>query len=250
MRTNVALQRMRQGKPALGAAVELGAPLAAEFLADCGFDWILVDDQHGIWDDQTSMQAYRGAFLGNSVPIVRVQRNDFYVIGRALDRGAMGVIVPMVNSVDDARAAAYAMRYPPRGGRSMGPVGVGFMLSDYAKWADDELFLAVQIESKEAVEHAEEILAVEGIDGCWVGPADLALSMGVDLNTPEGKRAHEEAILSVIAACKKTGKIPGLAATPDNAQLWIERGMIFINCCSDMGFMLSGAPALLSKLGR
>lgn len=250
MRTNTALQRMRGGLPALGAAVELGSPLAAEFLANCGFDWILVDDQHGIWDDQTSMQAYRSAFLGNSVPIVRVQCNDFYVIGRALDRGALGVIVPMVNNADDARAAAYAMRYPPRGGRSMGLVGVGFMLSDYAKWADNELFLAVQIESREAVQHAEEILSVEGIDGCWVGPADLALSMGVDLNTAAGQRAHEEAILSVIAACNRTGKIPGLAATPENAQLWIDRGMRFVNCCSDMGFMLSGAPALLHKLGR
>ena len=250
MRTNLALARMRAGQPALGAAAELGAPLAAELLASRGFDWILVDDQHGVWDDQTSMQAYRGVFLGNSVPIVRVQCNDYSTIGRALDRGALGVIVPMVNSAQDARAAAYAMRYPPRGGRSMGLVGVGFMLSDYAQWANDQLFLAVQIETKEAVQHAEEILAVEGVDGCWVGPADLALSMGIDLNTPEGRAAHDDAILSVIAACKRTGKIPGLAATPQNAQRWIDRGMLFINCCTDIDFVLSGATELLRTLGR
>ncbi|NLG29310.1 MAG: 2-dehydro-3-deoxyglucarate aldolase, partial [Chloroflexi bacterium] len=96
----------------------------------------------------------------------------------------------------------------------------------------------------------EAILSVDGVDGCWVGPADLALSMGVDLNTPAGRRAHEEAIMHVIAVCKKTGKIPGLAATPENAQTWIERGMLFVNCCSEMGFVLAGAPALLRKLGR
>ena len=106
MQTNRALHRMRAGQPALGAALEFGAPLAAEFLAQCGYDFILVDNQHGIWDDQTSMQAYRGAYLGNSVPIVRVQCNDFYTIGRALDRGALGIIVPMVNTAEDARAAA------------------------------------------------------------------------------------------------------------------------------------------------
>jgi 4-hydroxy-2-oxoheptanedioate aldolase len=241
---------MRAGQPALGAAIVFGAPLAAEFLARCGYDFILVDNQHGVWDDQTSMQAYRGAYLGNSVPITRVQCNDFYTIGCALDRGALGIIVPMVNTAEDARAAAYAMRYPPRGGRSMGLVGVGFMLDDYVQLAETELFLAVQIETAQAVENAEAILSVDGVDGCWVGPADLALSMGVDLNTPAGRRAHEEAIMHVIAACKKTGKIPGLAATPDNAQMWIDRGMLFVNCCSEMGFVLTGAPALLHKLGR
>jgi 4-hydroxy-2-oxoheptanedioate aldolase len=250
MQQNTALQRMRAGKPATGAAVELGSPLAAEYLASAGFDFVMVDNQHGIWDDQTTMQAFRGIYLGGSVPYLRVQCNDYYVIGRALDRGALGVIVPMVNSVEEARAVAYATHYPPRGGRSLGPVGVGFMSAGYKDWIEGELFVAVQIESRAAAERAEEILSVDGIDGCWVGPSDLALSMGVDVRTPEGRRAHEEAILHVIDACHRTGKIPGLAATPENVQYWMDRGMLFLNCCMDMGFMQSGAAELLTRLGR
>jgi len=248
--TNDALVRMRTGKPALGAAPLLGAPVAAEYLASCGFDYVLVDNQHGIWDDLTTVQAVRGIFLCHSIPVVRVRSNDFGVIGRALDGGALGIIVPMVNTVEQARAAAYAMRYPPRGGRSLGPVGVGFMGADYKARANDEVFLAIQIESGEAVEHAEELLAVEGVDGCWVGPSDLALSMGLDLTTAEGRRVHEEAILSVIAACHKTNKFPGLAATPDNAEYWIKKGMLFINCCSDLGFLSTGGSELLARLRR
>src|SRR5207302_9342148 len=134
-------------------------------------------------------------------------QNDFYAIGRLLDRGALGIIVPMVNSVEEARAAARAVRYPPRGGRSWGPLLPGYDVPEYGNWINDEVFLAVQIESAQAVDCAEEIMAVDGVDGCWIGPADLARSMGVDQNTP----AHEAAIMRVLDACRKTGKIPGLS---------------------------------------
>ena len=245
---NEALKRMRAGKPALGVAALLGAPVLAEYLASYGFDFVLIDNQHGIWDDLTTVQAIRSVLLCHSIPVVRARYNDFSAIGRALEGGALGIIVPMVNTVEQAQAAAYAMRYPPQGGRSLGPVGVGFMGADYKARANDEVFLAIQIESREAVEHAEELLAVEGVDGCWVGPADLALSMGVDLNTAAGRRLHEEAILHVIDACHKTGKFPGLAATPENSEYWIKKGMLFMNCCSDLGFLSTSGPELVARL--
>lgn len=252
MKINTAKQKMQQGRPALGAAVGSGSPLAAEILSQAGFDWVLVDCQHSAWDDESAMYAFRSICLGPAIPMARVQQNDFYAIGRLLDRGALGIIVPMVNSVADAEAAARAMRYPPRGGRSWGPAMAQFYGLDYGDWVDDQVFLAVQIESKQAVEQAEAILGVEGVDGCWIGPADLARSLGVDINTPEGNAAHEAAILRVLEACRKTGKVPGIAgvARHGNPKYWIEKGFLFVTVGGDTGYIRAGALATLEELRR
>jgi len=249
MRLNRAKRRMLEDKPAIGAAASLGSPLAAEILSLAGFDFVLVDNQHGSWQDDSAMLAFRSICLGIAIPMARVQQNDFYAIGRLLDRGALGIVVPMVNSVEEAEAAAFAVRYPPRGGRSVGAFGAQFYGSGYRRWIDDEVFLAVQIESERAVKCAEEILAVDGVDGCWIGPADLANSMGVDLNTPQGKEAHEAAILRILETCRKTHKIPGIAAS-DDAQHWIEQGFLFVTAASDAGFVSKGARESLQELKR
>jgi 4-hydroxy-2-oxoheptanedioate aldolase len=249
MRVNTAKQRMLAGKPALGAAVALGAPLAAELFSFEGFDFVLVDNQHGVWDETSSAAAFHHTCLGPAIPMARVRQNDFAAIGQLLDRGALGIVVPLVNSAQDARAAAHAMRYPPRGGRSMGPLGARLHGPDYLQRANDEVFLAVQIESIRAVEHAEEIMAVDGVDGCWIGPADLAASMGVDPNTAEGARAREEAILRVLQACRKAGKIPGIAAGLDGRH-WIELGCLFVTVASDAAYITSNSPQTLRLHGR
>jgi len=248
MRTNEALQRMQGGQPALGASAGLGSPLAAEILSQTGFDFVLVDNQHGAWDDTGLMAAFRSVALGSAVPMTRVEQNDYYVIGRALDRGAMGIIVPMVNSAEEAAAAARAVRYPPRGGRSMGPFGTGFLGADYAAEINDQVFLAVQIEQQVAAESAEKILAVEGVDGCWVGPSDLGLSMGVDLTTAEGRQAHEAAILHVRDVCRRLRKIPGIAGTPATARHWLDEGFLFVTVVSDSSLVTAGAPEVLKSL--
>ncbi len=248
MRTNETKRRLSRGEIVIGIGVSSGAPLVPENLSRAGFDFILIDNQHGAWDDNSTMLAFRGISLGSATPMLRVQKNDFYTIGRALDRGALGVIVPMVNSAEEAREAARAVRYPPRGGRSIGPFGAAFLGDDYVEKIGDEVYLAVQIESKTAVDHAEEILAVEGIDGCWVGPGDLGLSMGVDLGTPEGRQAHEKAILQVVAACKKTGKIPGIAAIPQNARHWLDKGFRFITLGSELYLLQAKAQEVLAAL--
>ena len=155
MAINTAKQRMLEGKPAFGAEVNLGSALSAELLSPLGFDFILVDNQHGAWDDNSSMTAFRSIALGVAMPMARVRRNEFGAIGRLLDRGAIGIVVPMVNSVEDAKAAADAVRYPPIGGRSGGAFGTGFLGGDYMQWANDDIFLAVQIETVEAATVAE-----------------------------------------------------------------------------------------------
>ena len=188
VKRNKAKLRMLEGKPAIGAEVGLGSPLAAEMLAPLGYDYVLVDNQHGAWWQENSFYAFRSIVLGGTVPMARVQKNDFGLIGRLLDMGALGVVVPMVNSVGEAEEAARAARFPPRGGRSGGPFGAGIHGPDYMDWIDDEVFLAVQIESAPAAESAEEIMSVDGVDGCWIGPFDLSKSMGLDLDTEDGPR--------------------------------------------------------------
>ncbi len=250
MRVNMVKQRMLEGKPAIGAEVLLGSPLAAEIFSLSGFDFVQVDNQHGVWNQESTMSAFRSICLGSAVPMARVQQGDFYAIGSLLDRGALGIVVPMVETVEQAKAAAFAVRYPPRGTRSSGPLAAQFHGSNYESWIDEEVFLAIQIESKLAVEHAEEIMAVDGIDGCWIGPNDLAKSMNVDLDTREGEKAHEVAILRVLAACQKTNKIPGIWAGGGTAQRRIGKGFLFLVVASDHEYLVNGAQKTLRELGR
>ncbi len=216
-----------------------------------GFDHIVVDNQHGRWDDESTMRAFRSIALGPAAPMARVRQNDYGAIGRLLDIGAMGVIVPMVNSAAEAEAAAYATRYPPRGGRSGGPFGTGFLGPNYEQWIDDQVFLAVQIETIEAVEHAEETMGVQGVDGCWIGPHDLGRSMGVDRTTAEGSEAHTAAIRRAIAACHKTNKVPRISmGTAEDCQRWIDEGCLFVTAGEDTEWVVKGAEETLRKLGR
>jgi 4-hydroxy-2-oxoheptanedioate aldolase len=248
---NSAKRRMMEGKVAIGAESGLGSPLSGELVSPLGFDFILVDTQHGRWADETAMLAFRGIGLGSAVPMARVRRNDYGLIGRLLDMGAMGIVVPMVNNAEEAEAAVFATRYPPRGGRSIGPFGTGFLGSDYDDWANDEIFLAVQIETAEGAKNAEEIMAVDGIDGCWIGPGDLSRFMRLDLSSPEGREAHTAAIRGVIEACGKTGKVPGISmGTAPDAQRWINEGCLFVTAGSDSEWVVDKARETLRYLGR
>jgi len=251
MRTNAAKQRLLAGKVAIGAGAVLGSHLGVELMSHAGFDWILVDCQHGNWEEETALLAFRAISQGSAAPMARVRHNDFAAIGRLLDQGALGIVVPLVNSAADARVAAQAVRYPPRGGRSMGAFLAGYHGPNYEQWADDQIFLAVQIESAQAVANAEEILAVEGVDGCWIGPKDLARSMGVDISTPEGRQAHEAAILSVLTACRKTNKIPGIDGDGETqARRWLGHGFQFVTTISDAGLLIQGGQKILDNLSR
>ena len=245
---NVAKQKMLKGEPAIGVTCGSGSPLIAESLSFAGFDFVLIDTQHGAWTDESASHAFRSIDLGQATPMARVKWNDLGAIGRLLDRGALGIVVPMVNSAEQAAAAAFAMRYPPHGGRSSGGIPPRFG-KDYDRWINDEVFLAVQIETVQAVENAEAILAVEGVDGCWIGPADLAKSMGIDRNTDEGFQAHRAMIAKVAEACRKTGKIAGISGDVD-ISFWKNNGFRFVTASYDGGLMLEGAKQVFKILGK
>jgi 4-hydroxy-2-oxoheptanedioate aldolase len=241
---------MLAGDPAYGYSIGMGSPVAAEALSNCGIDFILLDTQHGTWGQDSTNLALLAMRTSSAVPMARVARNDYTMIGRLLDEGAMGIIVPMVNSAGDAEAAVDACRLPPVGRRSWGWGGAVRYGSDYPDWINDQIFVAVQLESITAVENAEEIMAVEGVDGCWAGPADMALSMGIDPRNAADSDEHAQALAHVVEACRNTGKIPGLAcSSPEDAKRRAEQGFQFLTAGSDMGFMLGGAMAGLNTFG-
>ncbi len=242
MRQNTAKEKMLRGEPAFGYALGLGSPLAAEALGGSGVDFLLLDTQHGSWGPDSTIAALAAMAAGPAVPMARVSTNNYTLIGRLLDEGMLGIVVPMVDTAEDARAAAAACRYPPRGRRSWGWARARAYGADYPDWIDDQIFLAVQIESAMAVENAEAILATPGVDGCWVGPADLALSLGIHPREAANRDEHARAVERVLRACRDTGKVPGFAgSSPEHAVALAKQGFRYLTAGSDLGFMLSGA---------
>ena len=250
MRVNTAKQKMLQGKPAFGFSLGLGSPLVAEALSRTGIDFLQIDNQHGSYGPDSTLAALIAMEGGTATPIARVARNDYTMIGRLLDEGMLGIVVPMVHTVEDAKAAAAACRFPPVGTRSWGWSHASIYGNDYPDWINDQIFLAVQIESAQAVENAEAIMAVPGVDGCWLGPSDLALSMGIHPRNRANDERHQRAVERVLQACRNTGKAPGYAADgPEEAVRLAQRGWQYLTSGSDSGFLLGGAQAGLKTLG-
>lgn len=249
MKLNSAKQTMLAGNPAFGFSIGLGSALSAEALSDSGVDFVMLDRQHGSWGDDATIAALTAMRAGAAIPMARVLQNDFGLIGRLLDEGMMGIIVPMVNNVDDAKKVADACHFPPIGQRSWGWGRARTYGADYSDWIDDQLFVAIQIETAEAVKNAEAILATPGVDGCWVGPSDLSLSLGFHPSKMDEREEHARALEAVLKACANTGKIPGIAgrSVADGVKR-AELGFQFITAGSDLGFILSGADAALKTL--
>ena len=250
MRTNEAKRKMMAGQPAYGYTLGLGSVAAAEQISRLGPDFVFIDTQHGSFGQEQVSLALMAIEAGGSIPMARVARNDYTLIGRLLDEGALGIIVPMVDTAEQAKAAADATHLPPAGTRSWGIGGAGRYGGEYFDRINDELFVAVQLESIQAVDNAEAIMATPGIDGCWIGPADLALSLGIHPRDAAKDDRHARAIERVVEACHNTGKIPGFAAfTPEDALMRMKQGFRFLTAGTDASFMLGGARAGLEMLG-
>lgn len=239
---NEAKRKMLAGEPAFGYALGYGSPIVAEALAGSGIDFILLDGQHGSFGAESTIATLSAMRAGGAIPMARVTRNDYSMIGRMLDEGALGIVIPMVDTAEQAKAAADACRFPPIGNRSWGWGRALNYGGDYSEWIDEEIFVAVQIESKLAVENAEAILATPGVDGCWMGPGDLSLSYGFRPGTPEAEEPLNRAIETVLTACRNTGKVPGYAGgSPAQGKQLAERGFRYVTAGSDIGFILGGA---------
>ncbi|HHX66004.1 MAG TPA: 2-dehydro-3-deoxyglucarate aldolase [Chloroflexi bacterium] len=247
---NPVVQKLHGGQPAIGSWLSLCSPVAAEIMAHVGFDWLVVDAEHSPVGFETMVNCFRAIQLGGAVPMARVPWNDTIWIQRTLDAGALGLVVPMVNTAEDARGVVANMKYATRGQRSFGGSRVAnYVQGDYRTWAQDNLAVIVMIETAEAVENAEEILAVDGVDGCFIGPNDLALSLGLNPSDIGPGTAHEAAIQKVLAAAKKTGKAAGKHCfDADDLNLRLEQGFQFLALASDSRFMSRDAAAQFRTL--
>jgi 2-keto-3-deoxy-L-rhamnonate aldolase RhmA len=248
--TNPVTDKLRSGQPTVGSWLSLCSPVAAEAMAHIGWDWLVVDVEHSPVGFETMVNCFRAAQLGGAVPMARVPWNDTVWIQRTLDAGALGLVVPMVNTAEDARQAVANMKYATRGVRSFGGSRVAaYIDGDYRAWADEHLAILVMIETIQAVENAEEILAVDGVVGCYVGPHDLSLSMGLDPKDIGPGTAHEAAMLQALAAARKMGKAAGKHCySAADVSLRIGQGFQFLALASDAGLLAKAAASELAAV--
>lgn len=233
MRTNTVKEKWARGEVTHGAWLSIPSSFSAEIMAHQGFDWVCIDMQHGISDYQVALTMLQAIGTTSTIPIVRVPWNEFGIIGRVLDAGAMGVIIPMVNSVEEAERAVAACRYFPDGSRSFGPTRATYYAgTDYFAGANQEVACIPMIETKQAVERLDEILAVPGIDAVYVGPADLSITLGLAPGMANGG-AFEEARLLIAKKCAEHGVTAGIHANAQLAAKHAEAGYRMITICGD-----------------
>ena len=188
MRANHAKRRLAAGEPSIGTWLSLPSPEAAEYVSRLGFDWLVVDAEHNPIDIRTLAQMFAAMAASDSTPMVRIPWNSGENFKRVLDAGAWGVVVPMVKTREEAERAVEAARFYPEGDRSVGGgrAAMSFETSgeQYLRNANNEILLVLQIEHITGVENADAILSVPGVDACFIGPNDLAASMGIGLGVP------------------------------------------------------------------
>jgi len=217
-----------------GAWLASASTASAESAARVGFDYVCVDNQHGAVDYQNTVGMVQAILFGGSRPIARVPWNEPGIIGKMLDAGAEGVIVPMVNSVGEAEAVVQACRYPPLGVRSFGPVLAGLRAPDYAQVANASVAVIPMIETVQALQHIDDILAVPGVDAIYVGPADLSLSLGLPPGNNDDREEFTEALTTIAGACRRHGVVPGIHASGALAQRRLEQGFQMITVSADL----------------
>lgn len=251
MKVNTVKQKLAAGQPAVGTWLSLCSPLAAEYMAHMPWDWLVVDTEHSPIGFESTLHCFQAICTTDVIPMARVAWNDAQLIKRLLDAGAMGLVVPMVNSAEEAQRAVAAMKYPPDGIRSLGGGRAIVYGDDYMLKANDQIACVVQIEHIEAVRHAEEILSVKGVDACFIGPNDLAGSMGLKPDMTVSNPEHEAAVQQVLRAAKSVGTPAGIhTPNAEHAARRIDQGFQFVAIASDANYMRQAGREALKRLGR
>jgi 4-hydroxy-2-oxoheptanedioate aldolase len=242
-------QALAKGERQTGLWMTLGSVTATEMAARAGFDWVLIDMEHTSLDLGDLLQHLRAAATGSAEPVVRVPWNDAVIIKRVMDMGARSLLIPYVQTLEEARQAVAATRYPPHGVRGysgMTRANDYARIADYATNANEATSLWLQVESPEAVALCGEIAAIEGVDGVFVGPNDLAANMGLvgKAHLPE----VQDMVRTALHAIRGAGKPAGLLDfRPDNAKAWYEEGFSFIAVGGDTSLMSKAYATLLQN---
>ena len=253
MKTNPIKEKLESGQPSFGTWLSLGNLHATRVLARSGFDWLTLDIEHAAFDWSQAAMIFAAVADAGCVPLARVPEGDHYCIKRVLDAGAWGIVVPMVDTVQQAKTAIAAAKYPPVGNRSVGggmhALNFSATAGDYYERANDEILVVLQTESPTGVKNAEEIYSLPGCDAIFIGPNDLRFNM----RTPDGGKPtdeeHEALIQEVIKVGKRVGTPTGIhTMSPESALQRAEQGMQFIAVASDLKMLNESAQSYLETL--
>ncbi len=251
MRINKLKQMFKKGEPIVNGWLQIPSAFSAEVMAHQGWDSCTIDMQHGVIDYQNALNMLQAISTTQVTPLARVNWNEPGQIMKILDAGCYGIICPMVSNRKEAENFVQACLYPSKGYRSFGPVrGLLYGGSDYAKHSDNEILKLAMIETKEALEKLDEILDTPNLDGIYIGPADLSLSIGEEpgFDKPENTAAYKE-ITRILEAAKKRNLLAGIHnGTAEYAKKMIEKGFNLVTVGSDQRFMSSGAKTAIEKI--
>jgi len=243
---------LSDGKAQIGLWSSLSSNYSVEVIAGAGFEWILLDMEHSPNDLESLLAQLQAAAPYPAHPVVRVPWNDMVAMKRILDVGAQSLLIPYVSTAEEARAAVAHTRYPPKGVRGVAGTTRATRfgrIKDYAKRAHEEICVLVQVETQAALDSIEAICAVDGVDGVFIGPADLHASMGLtgEIANPKVKPIIDDAIRRI----RKAGKAPGiLTPSEEDARRWLECGALFVAVGADVGILARGAEALAAKFKK
>lgn len=231
------------GGQSIGCWLSLPSPYCAEAMSRLGFDWVCIDLQHGLLSYSDLPLLLPAVGNGSAVPLVRVPWNAPAEIMKALDAGAAGVIVPMVNDRTEAERAVSACRYPPAGQRSFGPIRAALAAGPgYASRANESVLCLVMIETQAGLDNLDAILATPGLDGVYVGPSDLALALGLPPKGDTDEPRHAAAVGHILERCRAHGVAAGIhTSSLAYARRYLEAGFQFVNLGSDAGFLVGAA---------
>ena len=251
MRKNKVKEMMKAGKPVINGWLQIPSTVSAEVMAHQGWDSLTIDMQHGLVDYTNALPMLQTISTTDVTPLARVNWNEPGQIMKILDAGCYGIICPMVSNKEEAERFVQACMYPPRGYRSFGPVrGLIYGGSDYAKHANDEMLKLAMIETKESLEKLDEIMSTPGLDGIYIGPADLSLAIGEEpgFDRAESTKAYSE-ILRILEHAKKNNIFAGIHnGTPEYAQKMIAKGFNFVTIGADQRALSAGAKAVVEKM--
>lgn len=239
MTRNSALRAWRNDEQTIGCWLSIDSPLSTEIIARTGFDWVCLDTQHGLLDYHDLKRLLPVISQTDTVPLVRVPWNEPPEIMKALDAGALGVIVPMVNNREEAERAVAACRYPPDGIRSFGPTRAAMVGGrDYAKTANAEIACIVMIETREALDNLDAIMSTPGVDAIYIGPADLAYALELEPTGDNNEPIHVETVTRIFEASRRHGIAAGIhTGSVAYTQRYLAQGFNLVTLGSDNGFM-------------
>lgn len=253
MKKNPVKAALQAGEPQVGTWLSFGSVFASRIMARTGFPWLTLDIEHSPIDWSEAANCFGAIADAGCVPLARVPRGDHDLIKRVLDAGAFGIVVPMVDTVEEARDAIAAAKYPPTGTRSVGgtlhALNWGATPGDYFKHANDEILVVLQTESPRGIENAEEIYSLPGVDAIFVGPNDLMFqSRGPDGVDPSPEE-QEASLQKILAIGKKCGTPVGLhVQSVEQVEQRIAEGWQFIAIGSELKMMVTEAQRLVNGL--